>query len=129
MKENDEIQSRREFFKNAAKKALPILGAIAMINSPVLVRAMEEQPLTESPMGCNRESPCTGSCYQGCGSTCKGSCRGDCTGRCTNTCKGSCSGKCTEDCRSTCSYTCIGSCRKSCLESCRESCKGSNYYL
>ena len=28
--ENEELQSRREFFKSAAKKALPVIGAIAL---------------------------------------------------------------------------------------------------
>ena len=35
-KENNEIQSRREFFKKAAKGALPILGAVLLASSPII---------------------------------------------------------------------------------------------
>ena len=31
---NEELQNRREFFKKAAKSALPILGAIVLAGSP-----------------------------------------------------------------------------------------------
>ncbi len=36
MKKNEKLQSRREFFKKAAKGALPILGAIVLAN-PLLL--------------------------------------------------------------------------------------------
>ena len=39
---NEELQSRREFFKKAAKGALPILGAIALAGAPGVVKAAEE---------------------------------------------------------------------------------------
>ena len=32
---NEELQSRREFFKKAAKGALPILGAMVLANAPL----------------------------------------------------------------------------------------------
>lgn len=35
---NEELQSRREFFKRAAKGALPILAGAALLSSPILVR-------------------------------------------------------------------------------------------
>ena len=38
MKKTD-LQSRREFFKEAARKALPVLGAIALAGSPLVVNA------------------------------------------------------------------------------------------
>lgn len=123
-KKNEELQSRREFFKKAAKGALPILGALALTMNPVLVKAAESS-LTKTPMGCNRQD-CTNSCIQSC-SSCTGTCRGDCTGRCSGACKSSCTGTCKEDCKSDCSWTCIGSCRKSCLNTCRTGCEGSAY--
>ena len=49
-KKNEELQNRREFFKNKKKKALPIIGAIALSNTPVLAHAMEEDA---EPSGCN----------------------------------------------------------------------------
>ena len=43
---NEGLQSRRDFFKKAAKNALPILGAIALIGTPKIVKA-------EEVMGCD----------------------------------------------------------------------------
>ena len=86
---NNETQSRREFFKEAAKKALPIVSAIALIGNPVIAKAVENESL-----GCYG---CSGTC-QG---TCSGSCQWDaCKFSCTGTCKGGCS---------SCSGSCKGS--------------------
>ena len=38
---NEELQSRREFFKKAAKGALPILGAVVLASAPGLANAAE----------------------------------------------------------------------------------------
>lgn len=94
MKENqtEELQSRRSFFKNAAKAALPILGAIALANMPIIAKA------SETPSGC------TGTCYGACYGSCKG-CSTTCTGTCSNACTG---------CSTTCTGTCSGSCKHSC---------------
>ncbi|MBR1513889.1 MAG: Cys-Xaa-Xaa-Xaa repeat radical SAM target protein [Bacteroidales bacterium] len=86
-KEKNETQNRREFFKEASRKALPILGAVALMSNPVIAKALESEP-----MGCD------GSCY--------GSCQG--------TCKGACSGGCKDGCRETCSTRCDGGCKGSC---------------
>ncbi|MDE6633825.1 MAG: Cys-Xaa-Xaa-Xaa repeat radical SAM target protein [Bacteroidaceae bacterium] len=88
-KNNAELQSRREFFKNAAKSALPILGAIMLTNAPAIMRATEAQ--------CD----CSGACMGYCKGTCKGSCDGACMGGCKGTCQ------------SSCSYGCQGSCKGS----------------
>lgn len=77
-KQNEELQSRRDFFKKAARGALPILGAVLLSNMPNVVRAAEE-----SPMGC------TGTCYGACTNGCKG-CEYTCSGGCKNSCKGTC---------------------------------------
>ncbi|MBO5026233.1 MAG: Cys-Xaa-Xaa-Xaa repeat radical SAM target protein [Bacteroidaceae bacterium] len=96
--QNEELQSRREFFKKAAKGVLPILGAAMLTGVPSIVKAVEE-----SPMGCEY------SCY----STCSGHCTGSCTG-----CSGSCQMGCQGSCRGTCSNTCTSSCHYSCYTSC-----------
>ena len=90
-KRNEEIQSRREFFKNAGKKALPILGAIALVNMPQLLYASES---TECKY-------CNGSCSSGCRHTCEG----DCNGKCRYSCYGSCSGGCKDSCSHGCTRT------------------------
>ena len=102
-KKDEELQSRREFFKNAAKGALPILGLIALSSVPMLSSAVEE-----SPMGCRYG--CAGACV----STCSGSCMGTCRGTCDS---------CTGSCKGTCNSACTGSCSGSC----RNGCSGMNY--
>lgn len=42
---NEELQSRREFFKKAAKGVLPILGAVVLAGAPAIVKAAEENPM------------------------------------------------------------------------------------
>ena len=80
----EEIQSRREFFKKAAKAALPVVGAAIL--SSVLFMNAEAAP-----------SGCTGTCY----GTCYGACKG-CENTCSGTCKNACEG---------CEYTCSGTCK------------------
>ena len=70
----EELQSRREFFKKAAKSALPILGAIVLANAPGIANATED-----APMGCN----------YGCTTTCIGSCKGACSS-CSHGCARTC---------------------------------------
>lgn len=82
-KKNEELQSRREFFKKAAKGALPILGAIVLANAPAIVKAAEATP-SGCHYGCS--AVCSTSACQG---TCSGSCRFTCSGGCKNYgCKG-----------------------------------------
>jgi CXXX repeat radical SAM target protein len=80
---SEELQSRREFFKKAAKGALPILAAVALAGTPNIIRAAEN-----TPMGCQHY--CSGGCYHGCYSTCQGHCDKTCDG-----CKGTCKNFCT----------------------------------
>ncbi|WP_182435865.1 hypothetical protein [Leyella stercorea] len=42
---NEELQSRREFFKKAAKGALPILGAILLSGAPQILNVAEKSPM------------------------------------------------------------------------------------
>ena len=79
-KKNEELQSRREFFKKAAKGALPILGAIVLANVPNIANADTSDSGT-----------CT-SCAYTCLGTCRGQCYSTCTGNCYRTCSGGCSG-------------------------------------
>lgn len=82
---NEELQTRRQFFKKAAKGALPILAAIALASAPAIVNAAEK-----SPMGCT--GTCTNTCHGaclGCSTNCYGTCKGGCQG-CSTSCQGSC---------------------------------------
>ncbi len=84
------IQSRRQFFKNAAKKALPVIGAITMVNMPIISNAVTRE--SYSQMDCNYG--CSGGCSGYCSGGCSGGCRGGCSG-----CSGGCSGGCSSSCR------------------------------
>ena len=90
-KQNEEILSRRVFFKHAAKKALPIIGTIALVNSPIIAYASDHT------------TTCNGNCY--------GVCIDTCNRDCTATCKSTCKGKCYGGCRDTCSTRCDGGCK------------------
>lgn len=65
---NEEVQSRREFFKNAAKGALPILGLV-MLNSPIFANTLKA--VGKTPSGCNRDG-CSSFCSHGCTKGCEG---------------------------------------------------------
>ena len=80
---NEEIQSRREFFKKAAKGALPILGAVILASSPIISKAVENEP-----MGCSW------GCYNGCSGSCGRSCSYGCSSSCSGSCSGGCKGGC-----------------------------------
>ena len=62
----EELQSRRQFFKKAAKGALPILGALALSKIPFIAKATQAT-------ACDHGS-CAGYCYGGCISACTTNC-------------------------------------------------------
>lgn len=103
---NEELQTRREFFKNAAKGALPILGLVAFSNIPLFIKAKEA-----APMGCNYL--CMDSCSTSCSGNCKFTCQDSCSGTCKNSCSGACTNSCYRGCLQTCSGTCSGGCAQS----------------
>ena len=72
------VISRREFFKGAAKKALPIVGAVVLASMPNIAKAGEPPYI-----GCN-----------GCSKTCSGACDGGCRTSCNDTCKETCKTTC-----------------------------------
>lgn len=68
---NEELQSRRQFFKKAAKATLPILSIAVLAGNPVMAKA------ANVVMGCtgsNCHGACVGSC-KGCMQTCVGGCK------------------------------------------------------
>ena len=90
---NKELQSRREFFKSAAKAALPVVGAMVLANIPILQ--------SKATTGCD-------GCYYSCYNTCKGYCEGTCS---------SCNGRCASDCQNTCTGGCARTCYGACTSS------------
>ncbi len=86
-KTNKRVQSRRDFFKEAAQRTLPIIGAIAIANIPLITKA--------------ESVDCNGGCYNTCYNLCSG------------TCKTSCLDTCKDGCRHTCNYSCSKTCQGS----------------
>ena len=77
-KKNEGLQSRREFFKSAAKAALPVIGAVALASLPILK--------VEAATGCYG-SGCLYECDGSCNDSCYGSCKGSCNAQCTYGCR------------------------------------------
>lgn len=83
---NEELKSRREFFKKAAQTALPILGAVVLMSTPVVAQAANAS--STSCAGCNNR--CMNTCY----TTCHGKCDKHCADNCSSNCRGTCSNSC-----------------------------------
>lgn len=133
--ENNKIQNRREFFKQAAKKTLPILAIAPILQSCdtmlIVLEAMAEastqyqnsQPTStytpqssySTPSGCGA---CSSACNNSCTGNCRGTCSSGCSGGCTGTCNKSCKGDCSVVCASGCVYNCRGTCKSSCVGNC-----------
>ena len=112
MNSKNETQNRREFFKEAARKALPVFAAIALANTPIIAQ------VTNSDKGyCTScKDDCTNGCYNGCRRSCKTDSQLNCKGSSSTTVKG-----CKE-----CEYACGGGCKDSCSNRCDGSCKGNS---
>ena len=76
---NEELQSRREFFKSAAKAALPIM-AISVLGTSFLTSCGDGH---SSSVTCD----CYGGCDGGCSNNCDGLCGGDCWAYCESKAK------------------------------------------
>ena len=97
-KEKKELQSRREFFKKAAKGVLPIVAGVVLAGMPQVIKAVEK-----APMGCQGYS-CQGGCQFSCVAVCNSSCKGSCNNTCYTTCEGSCSTGCHGRCKNLVKY-------------------------
>lgn len=101
-----ELLTRREFFKKAAKSALPFLVAIALTDIPFVAKAVE------SAADCR--SGCIGKCSNGCTAKCKVGCMIVCSEYCKNKCKEYCKDNCVDYCKGKC---------KGCKDKCDGTCK------
>jgi CXXX repeat radical SAM target protein len=88
----EEIQTRREFFKKAAKSALPVLSAAVLSSVPFLK--------AEAQYGCGYG--CSYSCDLSCDDSCYRSCSGGCDRHCKNDCSSGCDSTCTKECNYAC---------------------------
>lgn len=108
----EELQSRREFFKKATQKCLPMFGLLAA--GPMTILSALTSCSKENLDGC---SSCSNTCIGGCLESCSGSCAGtsqssgcsSCANDCSSSCKEACANDCSSSCKGTCSNTCEGS--------------------
>lgn len=108
--ENKNLQNRREFFKEAARKALPIFGFIALMSNPMIASAVGNEP-----MGC--DGACKSNCVGGCRGRCQSGCRTDCKENCKGQTSAFGDDKNCRDCKNFC-FGCQGYCQGSCKGSC-----------
>ena len=78
-KKKDELQNRREFFKKAAKSALPIFGIALIVSNPIVAKTLVE---VENGCGMGCKFSCVGNCAGGCRTSCSGGCKTLCKGTC-----------------------------------------------
>jgi len=114
---NKEIQSRRDFFKSAAKKALPIAGLLITSNAII-----SQDTIKSKKTGCE-ENSCDYLCRDTCISTCTGTCDVSCYGTCMGSCHVECTGSCPGVCKDACT-SCAGTCKDSCKQTSTQSQKG-----
>lgn len=111
--ENKELLSRREFFRKAAKKALPFVATLTLPS--FLMSCGGDDPL-ENGGGC-----------EDCASACQGGCQGECSGSCEDSCKNTNTGSSScSDCSAACKNDCAGSCSENCQNTCSQTCTGTS---
>ena len=107
---DEEIQNRRDFFKNMSKIALPVIAVIGLSSLGGL----------ENVLGSTKENKKHG---VACESGCSWSCEGSCNYTCEKTCKGYCEQTCQYECEKTCKRTCEKTCDSQCEGSCKGTCE------
>ena len=132
--ENNNLRSRREFFKITAPKALPIIGLLSIAKTPLFGQILYDETLN-----------CNGSCYQTCAGSARGmcdTCSHLCLGGCQSTSKGKvqdsteinndtiknttgCNDNCKTECRVNCSSYCVQTCKGNCYNQCGGTCRGT----
>ena len=113
-KKKSDLINRRDFFKKAKSKALPIL-AIGFA-SPLLTITAK----AKAPSGCYMGT-CMGTCYLGCLMTCGGSCLNGCYTSCVTQCAMMCNSSCRGGCNDTCALgcsSCVDGCSGTCIANC-----------
>ena len=128
--ENDNLQTRRQFFKKAVHHTLPILGTLLL--GPTLFGCEKDDEDDDRDSSDNNVRSCTEyNCTQQCSGTCRYTCLGGCKGTSGGGCKGMCLGACDASCGNSCVCTCVAECaggcsKGGCYTSCQTTCTGGN---
>lgn len=90
----NELQTRREFFKKAAKGALPIIAGVSLSSCEVFMSSLSYHLANSGSGGASygSDSGSGGGCGYTCSGGCSGGCDGSCQWGCETTCKGGCTG-------------------------------------
>src|SRR5574344_2209171 len=122
-KNNEELTSRREFLKKAAKAVLPV---IAIIGLGLPITSCEKEDNSSSNDGSVYCSYCSNDCSSSSsGSSSCSSCSQVCMQYCTETCASTCDSQCSQNCGSTCGgYAETASYCSSCSWYCSSTCIG-----
>lgn len=122
---DNELMSRRRFFKKTVKEILPMLGAF--VAAPTVIMS------TLTSCGCDDceatcqddcEGACKFNCYDSCSSSSAGGGCSDCSSSCSASSTSSTCSSCANDCTSSCKETCQNTCENACLTSCEGSATG-----
>lgn len=89
--QKEDLKSRRDFFKAAAKGILPIFG-LTILGQTIITSCDKLDDIT----GC---SDCSGGCEDSCENGCSGTCKSGCNTGCSGTCKGGCFRACSSGCK------------------------------
>lgn len=125
---DEELLSRREFFRKGAQTALPILVSITL---PSIITSCTP----DDDWGCSEcSSICSYTCHESCSSSstssscdsCSSSCVSSCSGTCSTTCEGSSQSSSCSGCSNSCSGYCAESCENSCSNNCSSTCENSS---
>ena len=98
-KQNNELLSRREFFKRTAQKTLPFMAALSLPS--FLFSCGDDDPINNAE-GC---TDCTNSCSDSCSKVCMDNCENGSNNSssgcsdCSNNCKNGCQESCANDCK------------------------------
>lgn len=95
-----ELQTRREFFKQAALSSLPI---ISMAVLPTFFSGCEEN--SPSSGGSSSSTGCNAKCSSNCSAVCRNQCESNAKWRPSNCTGSSCKGSCWSSCKNTCKST------------------------
>lgn len=112
------IQNRRQFFKEAAKSAIPVLFSLTII--PTFVSCNKDKSIEDS-FSC--DGTCNAECSSTCTTSCTGACSKDCSAECGNSCKNGCLGTCKSGCSGSSTNSGCSSCSNSCSSICANSCE------
>lgn len=122
MKQNKKLQSRREFFKEASEKALPILGMALFASTPILNSCTKDSTPSECN-GCsnNCEGNSTSSVCSSCNNNCQNSSTSTGCSSCSDGCENSSTNSGCDNCSSGCDSGCINECSNNCSNSANNS--------